>query len=63
MWTMQRLVDYATRNGSNAKINGRWVWARPENGKRQYATLRDRIKDAWAVFTCRAEAFTWPEDQ
>jgi hypothetical protein len=63
MWTMERLVDYANRNGTCAQINKKWVWARPENGKRQYATLRERVSDAWGVFICRAEAFTWPENQ
>lgn len=39
--------------------NGRWVLARPLNY--QHRSLRARIKDAWAVFTGKADAVTWIE--
>lgn len=44
-----------------AYINGKWVPARPVNWK--YRTLKQRIKEAWYVFTGKADAFIWPEDQ
>jgi hypothetical protein len=60
MWTLKQLQDPEM---PMANINGKWVHARPLNYKRAYMSLRDRIRHAWAVFTCRAEAFTWPEGQ
>ena len=42
-------------------INGKWVPARPINYK--YRSIQQRFREAWAVFTGRAEAFTWPEGQ
>ena len=59
MWTLKQLQHPETL----AEINGKWVPARPLNYKRGYLSLRKRIKHAWAVFMCRAEAFTWPEGQ
>jgi len=44
-----------------ACINGKWVSARPENYK--FRSLTEKIKEAWAVFTGKAEAFKWPEGQ
>jgi hypothetical protein len=59
MWTLRALMDSV---GSNSvEINGRWVPARPINWR--YRTLRQRISEAWLVFTGRADAFTWPEGQ
>jgi len=55
------LTEHA--NTTRAFINGRWVPARPLNGQKEYASFGQRIKDAWAVFMCRAEAFVWPEGQ
>lgn len=43
------------------EINGKWVPARPENYK--YRTLREKLKDAWWVFTGKADAVVWPEGQ
>lgn len=59
MRTLKELVMWDT----TTEINGKWVPARPLNVKKGYATISDRIKDAWAVFTCKAEAFKWPEGQ
>ena len=39
-------------------INKRWVPARPLN-----SSFWERIRDAWAVLTGRADAFIWPEGQ
>ena len=60
MWTLKQLQD---TERSQTEINGKWVPARPLNYKRKYMSLGDRIRHAWAVFTCKAEAFTWPEGQ
>lgn len=60
MWTLGELRD---GDVALAEINGKWVPARPENFKKRYMTLTERVKDAWEVFTCRAEAFKWPEGQ
>ena len=43
------------------KIRGKWVPARPENYK--YRSFVERLKDAWAVFIGKADAFIWPEKQ
>ena len=56
--TMQGLVD---SQNTLKEINGKWVPARPINYR--FRTLRERIRDAWAVFTGRADAFRWPEGQ
>ena len=43
------------------EIKGRdWFPARPLNYK--FRTLRTRIKEAWLVFTGKADPFVWPED-
>lgn len=60
MWTLKQLQD---PDMPQANISGKWVPARPENYKRKNMGLRMRIKNAWEVFTCRSESFTWPEQQ
>lgn len=60
MWTLKQLQE---PNQPMALINGNWVPARPENYTKRYLNIRERAKIAWEVFQCRAEAFTWPEDQ
>ena len=42
-------------------INGKRVPARPINYK--YRTLLEKLRDAWAVFTGKSDAVTWPEGQ
>lgn len=42
-----------------AKINDKWVPARPVG----YFSFRWRLKLAYMVFTGKADAFVWPEDQ
>ncbi len=59
MWTLERLLQ--SSNTILTNINDRWVPARPLNYK--YDSLRTRLRDAWAVFTGKAEAFTGPENQ
>lgn len=58
MWTLRQLQD---RDMPQANINDKWVPARPENYK--FRSLRQRIREAWAVLAGRADAFTWPEGQ
>lgn len=60
MWKLENLIK---SDMALAEINGKWVPSRPLNGKKGYYPLKNRIKDAWEVFMCRAEAFTWPEGQ
>ena len=59
MWTLKDLFDSASRN--QVEIGGKWVPARPINWK--YRTLSQRFREAWAVFTGRADSFIWPEGQ
>lgn len=59
IWTLEELRSELPITHRNNK----WVPARPENGKKKYASLKDRIKAAYLVFTCQAEAFKWPEGQ
>jgi len=57
MWKLKQLIRYC-HEGPKAEINGLWVPAKPL----EYPTLRERVRRALAVFTGKAEAFTWPED-
>ena len=59
MWTLDELRKPVTE----AQINDKWVPVRPLNYRKKYMSFRKRIKHAWEVFMCRAEAFTWPEGQ
>lgn len=57
VWTLRQLFDSA--NSVSNEINGKWVPARPDG----YPTLRSRFRCAWLVFTGKADAVIWPEDQ
>ena len=59
IWELKDLQN--SMNTLSAEINGKWVPARSENWK--YRSLKEKIKDSWAVFTGTAEAFKWPEGQ
>jgi len=59
-WNLRTLVDY-TNNGASACINGKWVPARSINY--QVRRFRERLKDAWQVFSGKADSFIWPEGQ
>lgn len=61
MWTLKNLIEHC--NTCSTFINNRWIPNRPLNGTIKYASLKQRIKDAYAVFTCKAEAFIWTENQ
>ena len=56
MWTLRSLIDSARH--TQAHINEKWVPARPLRGG-----WLSRLKDAWKVFTDRADAVEWPENQ
>lgn len=60
MWTLKDLQD---PDMPQAYINGKWVPSRPENYKPKYLSFIERIKIIWAIWTGKAEAFIWPEDQ
>lgn len=57
---MYKLKDLCNSNTSTQLPNGDWVPARGENHK--FDSFKKRLKDAWCVFTRKADAFTWPED-
>lgn len=48
-------------NDVRTRINGRWVPARSINFK--YRSLKERLREAWAVFTGKSDCFIWPEGQ
>lgn len=60
MWTLNQLRENEI---PMALIYDTWVPARPENYKKKCMSLRRRLRHAWEVFMCRAEAFTWPNGQ
>jgi len=57
MYDLKNLQNFDT----TAQINGKWVPARGVNYK--YDSWIERFKDAWSVFTGKADAFKWPEGQ
>jgi len=60
MWTLEKLQE---KDIPQTNINGRWVPARPMNFTKGHTSYAQRLKRAWAVFTCKADAFVWPEGQ
>lgn len=60
MWTLKGLLYWCKSN--SCEINGVFVPVRPIPFFGLWG-LQQRIKDAWAVFTGKAEAFKWPEGQ
>jgi len=61
MWTLKDLLEI-TKSTATC-INGKWVPARPENYKKKYLNLFQRLHRAYLVFSCKADCFTWPENQ
>lgn len=59
IWTLNDLFRSATEVQYEKKE--KWYPARPENWK--YRSFWQKCKEAWAVFTGKAEAFVWPENQ
>ena len=60
---MNTLENLREKDIPMAYINNQWVPARPLNYRKKYMPMVLRIKHAWEVFMCRAEAFTWPVGQ
>lgn len=52
---VQDIVD----NNTQVKINNKYVAARPLG----YPSFFNRIKIAWYVFSGKADALIWPENQ
>ena len=59
MVTLKELLEMV--NSTSSEINGRWVPARPINFR--YQSFIEKLRDAWAVFTGKADAVIWPEGQ
>ena len=59
MYKVEDVVEMAQMNSTC--VNGKWVPARPINF--QVRSLKERVKEAWAVFTGKADALVWPEEQ
>ena len=53
------MSDIRDLNICKQEANGQWIPARPINYK--YRSLPEKLRDAWAVFTGKAEAVVWPE--
>jgi len=60
MWTIEQLRE---KDIPLANFADYWVPARPENYKKQNMSIRRRLRHAYAVFSGKAEAFTWPMGQ
>lgn len=61
LYTMRGLyaAAYDTPTLSGSQDGKHWYPARPSG----FFSLRNRLRCAWAVFTGRADAFTWPGGQ
>ena len=59
MWQLKDLFKHC--NETQAEINGKYVPARPINYT--VRTLRERAKEAYEVFSGKADCFYWPEKQ
>jgi hypothetical protein len=57
LWKLQHLFDHIIE-GPKRNMGSGWVPARPEG----FASLGNRLRCAWLVFTGKADAVTWPED-
>ena len=57
LWTLGTLLKVA--GTVSAKVNGRWVSARPIG----LDSWQNRFRLAWMVFTGKADAVKWPEGQ
>lgn len=59
MYTLHYLQNEANQCMTEVE-KGKWVPARPIPP--QKISLRARFWEAWMVFTAKADAFVWPED-
>ena len=61
---MSKLVDDILNNDpAMAQINNRWYLAKPLNYEQTYMPLKQRFKDAWKVFRCKAIAVHYKQDE
>lgn len=60
---MYKFEELLQCQNNKVLLNGIWVPARPINSTKEYKGFFSRIRDAWLVFTCKADAFIWPENQ
>lgn len=61
IWQLHQLVEYVRNDGTDAGIEVKpgevhWFPARPLG----FASIGQRFKAAWLVFTGRADAVSWP---
>lgn len=56
-WRLDDLTRFSTENLTH--VGDAWIPARPVECR----SLFQRIREAWAVFTGRADSFIWPGDQ
>ena len=59
MYHLKDIIEAAA--STKAEINGKWVPARPIN--HTCRSLREKLREAWAVFTGKMDAVKWPEGQ
>lgn len=59
MYNLKDLINSA--NTTQANINGKWVPARPIN--HTCRNFKEKISEAWAVFSGKMDAVKWPENQ
>lgn len=59
MTTLENLIN--NTRSTQVLINGKWVPGRSINHK--YRSIFERFRDAWWVFTGKADCFIWPEGQ
>lgn len=55
LWQVDSLAHYYRATTTHVRIHGVLVPARPIG----FPSLRNRIRCAWLVFTCRADAVEW----
>lgn len=60
VWKLKDILDHATNTDGAVSVcvRGRLVPARPMG----WPSIKSRFKAAWLVFTGKADAVTWPED-
>ena len=56
MWHLSNLVQH-TKETLSEYEPGKWEPAKPLDGR----SFRDRVREAWLVFTGTADCFLWPE--
>lgn len=61
MWKLENLIT-SSKEVMSSNDGKNYVPARPLPWSGIYGTFL-RLKDAWAVFRGKADAFTWPQDQ